>query len=144
MKKPSKPIRSETILGSGSHFEGNLTSEGHVRVHGKFVGDITAHGDILIGEAATVEGDVVGEAVTVGGVLRGDVVARKVSVLNTGRAWGDLRVQALTTEEGGFIQGQITMEEQIDLSEVLTPVDGLKVVANESELLPAEEPSAKK
>jgi cytoskeletal protein CcmA (bactofilin family) len=124
---------SETILGPQTRFEGKLVSEGSVRVHGAFIGDITARGAVVIGETATVEGDLAGETVTVGGVLRGDIVARKAAVLRTGRAWGDLRVETLSTEEGCFIQGQITMEERLDLSEHLARLDDLKVAERQIE-----------
>ena len=51
------------------------------------------------------------------GMVRGDITARKVAILSTGRVHGDLLVESLITEEGGFMQGQIRMEETVDLSE---------------------------
>jgi cytoskeletal protein CcmA (bactofilin family) len=115
------PAVSETMLGTNTHFEGTLKSAGNVRVDGTFMGDITARGRVLIGEAANVEGDIIGEAVAVGGIVRGDITARKISVLRTGRVWGNLVSEALATEEGAFIQGQITMEERLDMEERLPP-----------------------
>jgi cytoskeletal protein CcmA (bactofilin family) len=121
-QKPTPALAaSETVLGINTHFEGDLKSEGNVRVDGAFIGDITARGRVLIGEVASVEGDIVGEAVAIGGLVRGDIVARKISVLRTGRVWGDLVSEALATEEGAFIQGQITMEERVDIAGRLPP-----------------------
>lgn len=109
------PVTIETILGTGTHFEGNLKTEGNVRVHGTFVGDITAYGRIAIGEQGKLDGDLTGESVDVAGHVRGNVVARKVAVLRTGRVIGDLRLEKLQTEEGAFVQGLVTMEEKVDL-----------------------------
>jgi cytoskeletal protein CcmA (bactofilin family) len=121
-QKPTPALAvSETVLGINTHFEGDLKSEGNVRVDGAFIGDITARGRVLIGEVASVEGDIIGEAVAIGGLVRGDIVARKISVLRTGRVWGDLVSEALATEEGAFIQGQITMEEHVDIAGRLPP-----------------------
>jgi cytoskeletal protein CcmA (bactofilin family) len=127
--KPTQPAQSappallpasETILGSGTQLEGRLTSPGHVRIEGSFVGDVSACGCVTIGEQAKLDGDLIGEVVAVSGIVRGDVIARKVSVLRTGRVWGDLRAEQLATEEGGFIQGQVIMEEKVDLAAALS------------------------
>ncbi|GEM_PF-391296 len=113
------PTTSETILGVGTHLQGHLTGPGHVRIEGTFTGDVAVQGKVAVGEQAKLEGNLIGESVTVSGVVRGDVVARKISVLRTGRVWGDLRTEQLATEEGGFIQGQVTMEERVDVAAAL-------------------------
>jgi cytoskeletal protein CcmA (bactofilin family) len=120
--RPNKPIpkqnptsSSHTVLGANTHFEGTLMSKNNVRLEGTFNGNITAGGGVRIGETATLEGDLVGQQVVVAGVVRGDITASKISVLRTGRVWGDLHLESLMTEEGGFIQGIITMEESLDL-----------------------------
>ena len=106
-----------TIIGSKAKLEGTLTTEGDVRLDGLFTGDISARGQVSIGESGDLKGDLVGGVVHVAGMVRGNVVARKVAILKTGRVHGNLVVESLVTEEGGFIQGQIRMEERVDLSE---------------------------
>jgi cytoskeletal protein CcmA (bactofilin family) len=105
----------DTVLGTGSHLKGTLKTDGNVRVHGTFEGDITAHGKIAVGEQGKVEGDLVGEGVDVAGQVRGNILARKIAVMRSGRVWGDLRLEKLVTEEGAFIQGVVTMEEKVAL-----------------------------
>lgn len=115
----SSPVTQlDTVLGDKTHFEGTLKSRGNVRVEGTFLGDITARGRIRVGEEAKVEGDLTGEAVSVSGIVRGNITARKACVSQTGRVWGDLTIQTLATEEGGFIQGLIRMEEKIDIGDL--------------------------
>ena len=113
------PAVSQTVLGAGTQFEGNLRAEGSVRVDGTFVGDITTRARILVGEQGSVEGNLVGESADVAGIVRGDVTARRISVTHSGRILGDLRLEKLTTEEGGFIQGLVRMEEKVDISAYL-------------------------
>lgn len=115
MTAPTRPIQLDTILGGKTDFKGTLKCQGNVRVEGIFLGDITTKGKIAIGEAASVEGNLISSVVSVSGILRGDVTARKVYVTHTGRLWGDLTIQTLATEEGGFIQGLITMKEKVDI-----------------------------
>jgi cytoskeletal protein CcmA (bactofilin family) len=113
---PTAPQQcSETVLGFDTHFEGQLNCKGSVRVDGMFIGGISTEGRITLGDQATVEGDLIGECVTVSGIVRGNVVARRIMVQRTGRIWGDLVLEQLSTEEGAFIQGVITMEEALDI-----------------------------
>lgn len=116
LTSPAKPnlsnATSDTVLGTSATLKGTLTSEGSVRVDGTFDGDISAEGNIVVGSAGKVEGDLQGQAVTIRGVVRGDIDAKHISVQRTGRVWGDLTTAALTTEEGGFIQGVITMQSE--------------------------------
>jgi cytoskeletal protein CcmA (bactofilin family) len=111
---PALPTK-DTVLGTGAHLEGNLKTPGNVRVHGTFVGDITAQGKITIGEQGKLEGDLTGEAVDVAGQMHGNILARMVAVARTGQVRGDLRLEKLQTEEGAFVQGLVTMEEKITL-----------------------------
>lgn len=131
---------SETVLGSDTQFEGQLNCKGNVRVDGTFIGGIVTEGRITLGDQATVEGDLIGECVTVSGIVRGNIVARKINVQRTGRIWGDLVLEQLSTEEGAFIQGLITMEEKLDIPVEIQyareqkPVEGLEAVEEAEEI----------
>ncbi len=121
-EKPAAPASapvSQTVLGAGTQFEGSLRAEGHVRIDGSFVGDISTRGRILVGEQAKVDGDLVGEAVDIAGMVKGDIIARRVGVMRTGRVVGDLHLEKLSTEEGGFIQGLVRMEEKVNIADFL-------------------------
>ena len=108
-----------TVIGPKAKLEGTLNTEGDLRLDGVFTGDITAHGQVTIGETGDLKGGLTGGIVRVAGLVRGDITARKVAILKTGRVHGDLIVESLVTEEGGFIQGKIRMEEQVNLTEHL-------------------------
>jgi cytoskeletal protein CcmA (bactofilin family) len=44
--------------------------------------------------------------------VRGDITAQKVEIRSTGRVWGNVVTSAFTTEEGAFLRGQVTMQDQ--------------------------------
>jgi len=52
-------------------------------------------------------------AVSVEGSVKGNITAGKVEILATGRVWGDLVTAAFATEEGAFLRGQVTMQDEV-------------------------------
>jgi len=99
----------DTALGAGSTIEGNLSSDGNVRIDGVFKGALEIGENILIGVTAEVEADVVAKNVSIGGSVRGNVVGKKVHLLATAQVWGDIEAQSIITEDGAFIEGRISM-----------------------------------
>ncbi len=106
---PQSPVGFETVLGTSSTLEGVLRSSANVRLDGTFKGTMEITGNILIGETAKIEADVNAKNISIAGAVRGNISGKKVQLLRTGRVWGDIRAAALTTEEGAFIDGKITM-----------------------------------
>jgi cytoskeletal protein CcmA (bactofilin family) len=99
----------ETVLGANSALEGILKSGANVRLDGSFTGTLEISGNVLVGETAKINADVNAKNISIAGAVRGNVSGKKVQILRTGRVWGDIRATALTTEEGAFLDGKITM-----------------------------------
>jgi cytoskeletal protein CcmA (bactofilin family) len=99
----------DTALGAGSRLEGDLSSDGNVRLDGYFKGKLTIEENVLIGVTAEIEADVNAKNVSIAGVVRGDVGGSKVHLLSTAKVWGNITAGALITEDGAFIDGRISM-----------------------------------
>lgn len=107
---PAQPaIGFETVLGTNCVMEGTFQSSANVRLDGTFSGLLEINGNLLVGETAKIKADVNARNISIAGAVRGNVNGKKVQILRTGRVWGDIRATALTTEEGAFIDGKITM-----------------------------------
>lgn len=104
-----QPVGFDTVIGSNSETEGTFSSSGNVRMDGKFTGTLEIEGNILVGESADIRADINARNISIAGTVRGNVSGNKVQLLRTGRIWGDISASALTTEEGAFIDGKITM-----------------------------------
>ena len=104
-----QPVGFDSVIGANSQTEGTFFSSGNVRMDGKFVGALEIEGNILIGESADIRADIIARNISIAGTVRGNVTGDKVQLLRTGRIWGDISASALTTEEGAFIEGKITM-----------------------------------
>ncbi len=106
---PPQPVGFETVLGANCTLEGKLSSKANVRLDGTFTGTLEIDGNVLVGETAKITADIHARNVSIAGAVHGNVSGKKVQLLRTGRIWGDIHATALTTEEGAFIDGKITM-----------------------------------
>jgi cytoskeletal protein CcmA (bactofilin family) len=106
---PRQPVGFETVLGANSMLKGEFRSQANVRLDGTFEGTLEIEGNVLVGETARITADIHAKNVSVAGAVRGNISGNKIQLLRTGRVWGDISASAITTEEGAFIDGKITM-----------------------------------
>ncbi|MGQ9493170.1 MAG: bactofilin family protein [Anaerolineae bacterium] len=105
----------ENILGPTASFQGNLKAEGNVRIDGYFDGSVETTGNVIIGEKAKVNADIVASNIQVWGAVKGNITASgRLEILPSGRVWGDIKVTSLLIDEGGLFRGKSLMagEEQ--------------------------------
>lgn len=99
---------SESVIAADLAIEGKIEGSGHVRLVGKFKGDVHVKGDLTIEPGAKVTGSVRAEKVTIGGELEGDIeAASTVELLETGVVNGDLTAASLTVASGSRMRGQV-------------------------------------
>lgn len=131
------PDRVDSVLGAELAWSGRLTGHGGVRIEGAFDGSIELDGLVVIGEQGRVTCEELrASTVIVAGAVKGDITARRVEIMPTGRVWGDVVTTSFATEEGAFMRGQIRMEEELELEFERTE-QALEETAQE-EMQPAE------
>ena len=119
-RKDNVPEIIETTIGPTANFIGDLKSEGGVRIQGMLEGLLETAGNLVVEENARIIANVTAHNVSVAGAIKGDIVANRVEVLSSGRVWGDVSVNFLLLDEGGFVQGRVNMQ-----GEGLDPPQGL-------------------
>jgi cytoskeletal protein CcmA (bactofilin family) len=98
----------ESIIASGLFIEGKINGNGHVRVAGKFKGDIQVEGNLHIDSGARVEGQVKASEVIVSGELLGNVEsAKRVELQQGGTITGDVKAGSLTVAAGSRMRGAV-------------------------------------
>jgi len=108
--------RVTSVLGSGLSWHGRISGSGGVRIEGIFEGEIELKGLVVVGETGKVTCENVrANTVIVAGAVHGSITASKLEIRSTGRVWGNVVVTAFSTEEGAFLRGQVTMEDQVNL-----------------------------
>jgi cytoskeletal protein CcmA (bactofilin family) len=102
------PARSaaESLISPDLVIEGKIEGAGHVRIAGRFKGDINVHGDLTIENGAKVNGSVRAERVTVAGELTGNVEnAMHVELLQSGSLTGDVKSKTFSVAKGSCMRG---------------------------------------
>jgi cytoskeletal protein CcmA (bactofilin family) len=103
-------VEIETVFGANTSLNGDVRSSGGIRIDGDFEGTIDIAGNLVIGETAQVVATISAHNVQIQGTVKGDVTARRLEVLDTGKLWGDISVESFVLDDGGFFRGQSKME----------------------------------
>ena len=97
----------ESLIAADLTIEGKIEGAGHVRIAGRFKGDINVQGDLTIEAGAKVTGGVRAKKVTIAGELEGNIEgASRVELLDGGVLIGDVKSGALTVAAGSRMRGQ--------------------------------------
>lgn len=102
------PASKESLIAADLTIEGKIEGAGHVRIAGKFKGDVNVQGDLTIEQGAKVAGGVRASKVTVAGELEGNIEsAARVELTESGAVNGDLKAETLTVASGSRIRGHV-------------------------------------
>ncbi len=97
----------ESLISADLTIEGKIEGSGHVRIAGKFKGDVNVQGDLTIERGAKVNGSVKAKKVTIAGELEGNIdSATHVDLLASGALIGDVKAGTLTVAAGSRMRGQ--------------------------------------
>lgn len=88
-----------------------MTFEGELRLDGKFEGEISGAGTLIVSEMAVVKGKIRVNKIVINGLVEGEVSAKgRVEIYSTGKLYGTLATPNLTLIEGGILEGHCKME----------------------------------
>ena len=93
-----------SIISNDVVMRGNVTSAGEVQFDGNLEGDIKAS-SLIIGDRASVRGEIVCESVVVRGRVEGGIRARSVTLAATAHILGDILHSSLQVESGAHFEG---------------------------------------
>jgi cytoskeletal protein CcmA (bactofilin family) len=106
--RPRPKDGKETVIAAGLTIDGKIEGSGHVRMGGRFKGDVNVDGDLTIEPGAKIVGSVRASTVTIGGELEGNIDgAARVELLASGVLNGDLKAGSLTVASGSRMRGNV-------------------------------------
>jgi len=98
----------ESHISADLTIEGKIIGSGHIRIAGRFKGDVQVEGNVSLEAGARLEGHVKANVVSVGGELIGNIEnAKRVELLETGVINGDVKAGSLTVAAGSRMRGQV-------------------------------------
>lgn len=102
------PVERESVIAPELTIEGKIEGSGHVRIAGKFKGDVNVTGNLTIEPNASLTGQVNAKAIIIAGELNGNILgAEKVELLESGVVNGDIKTGTLTVAAGSRMRGQV-------------------------------------
>jgi cytoskeletal protein CcmA (bactofilin family) len=117
-------LAAETIVGHSVRIEGDLVSEGDIKVDGVVSGKVRTSQNLFVGPTAKIEADVEAGSATVAGVIEGNIkVKGLIVILQTGHVVGDIDCRQLAVEEGAYFAGNCKMAENQKDKTLKAPID---------------------
>jgi cytoskeletal protein CcmA (bactofilin family) len=105
-RRAEEPESVESVIAAELTIEGKIEGSGHVRLVGKFKGDVHVAGNLTIEEGAKLSGSVRAGRVIIAGELEGNIdAASSVELLRTGVLNGDLKAGTVTVTAGSRMRG---------------------------------------
>lgn len=111
-KGKQKATRIDTLIGQGTHIEGNINFDGGLRIDGSITGNINATGDgkslLTVSEKGAIEGDVRVPNLLLNGQISGSVyISEHVELASKARIKGNIYYRLLEMAIGAEINGQM-------------------------------------
>ncbi len=104
----------DTIIGEHTKFNGELNSEGGIRIDGEVEGKIICSGFLMIGEKAHIKADIQSDEAVISGTIEGNItIEKKVELKSTASIQGDVIAKVLSMESGTQICGKCSIK-QVD------------------------------
>lgn len=107
---PTPTSGPETIIGSSVNVEGELKSDGDIRIEGNVNGSVKTKHNLTVGENAVIEASVNAQSAVISGTVNGNVtVADRLELSESARVSGDLASKVLSIAPGAIFAGTSKM-----------------------------------
>lgn len=104
------PAASINLIGAGTTIEGQIHSNGDIRVDGNITGAVHSKAKVVIGSTGAVDGNVTCQNADISGTVKGNLAVTETLFLkSTARINGDIYTSKLVVEVGASFTGNCNM-----------------------------------
>jgi cytoskeletal protein CcmA (bactofilin family) len=108
--EPTVNVNSISRISAGTVIKGEIQSPYDIRIDGTFEGKVQTKGRVVVGESASVKGDVICENIDLWGKMEGNVFVKNTLALKEGCVVdGNLNVRKISVELGSSFNGTCRM-----------------------------------
>jgi cytoskeletal protein CcmA (bactofilin family) len=113
------------FIGVDVVLEGKMEFRGTVNIEGRFKGEISAEGTLIIGDKASLEAEIHVTSIVVMGEIKGNIKAdKKIEIRAPGKVWGDIQAPVIEIHPGAALRGKcLTQAVQPPTRENLVVID---------------------
>lgn len=90
-------------------FRGDIQYDGRLDISGKLEGKIISDGALVVNTGGYFKGDVRVRQVTLKGEVQGNIKCELVSIMNSGKIFGDIDCKQIQIDRGGVHNGVTVM-----------------------------------
>ena len=112
MNKKDKRVEQDRILDVDASMQGSLVFKDPVnlRINGRFDGTLNTKGNLMIGEHAVINADIIGDSIVIAGKVNGHIRAiKELKMVSPARVIGDIKTPLLSVAEGAVFEGNCKM-----------------------------------
>ena len=99
-----------TLIGSGTLFEGTMKVDNSLRIDGNFKAELICSGALTISQSGEAYAQIEGVDVYINGKVKGTVRGEKVRLDSQARLIGDVHTGSLSVSEGAIFHGNCVMD----------------------------------
>ena len=105
------------VIGEGTTIEGNLSSNGDLRIDGVVHGDVSTTSKCVLGTSGKIVGNIKAKCCDLSGSVSGDMLVTELLLIkSTGKINGDIKTAKIIVENGGEFNGSCTMGNAVSMS----------------------------
>ena len=99
-----------TVFGADTEFSGDLSFKKSLQINGRFEGEISSGGYLVIGDGAEVRANIRAKTVIVTGTVYGNIEASgKIEIQPNGKLYGNIKTSNLKIADGVVFEGKCEM-----------------------------------
>jgi cytoskeletal protein CcmA (bactofilin family) len=101
---------SINLIGVGTSINGEIKSNGDVRIDGILIGSVNTKGKVVIGSTGSIEGEIVCQNADISGTINGNITVLELLALKaTANLKGEIITNKLSIEPGANFSGSCSM-----------------------------------
>jgi cytoskeletal protein CcmA (bactofilin family) len=102
--------QAETVVGPSVKIQGDLNSEGNIRIEGQVTGKVNTSQSLYVNPGAHITADVLAGNAVIGGEIKGNLKINGQLILQaTAKVNGDIICSVLRVEDGAQFSGKCAM-----------------------------------
>jgi cytoskeletal protein CcmA (bactofilin family) len=124
-EKPQNQI--DSLIGVGTHIDGNVNFSGGLRVDGRVTGNIVALGDkpstLVLSDQAVIEGKIIVSHAVINGTVAGAIHASEYLELQPkAKVSGDVHYKAMEIQLGASVDGMLHHLDNVQADNKVVPL----------------------